>query len=98
MSNSYASLPLQKKVALTLLLTISAFAAISYLILSVVIAPAFENLELEAARSDLVRAEQAIQNDISNLEAITADWAPWDDIYEYVLGRNPAFRFVRQPL
>ncbi len=92
MSNRHASLPLQRKVALTLLLTISAFAAISYLILSKVIAPAFEDLELEAARSNLVRAEQAIQTDISNLEAITADWAPWDDIYEYVLGRNPAFR------
>jgi two-component system NtrC family sensor kinase len=92
MSNSYASLPLQKKVTLTLLLTISAFAAISYLVLSKVIAPAFEDLELEAARSNLVRADQAIQTDISNLEAITADWAPWDDIYEYVLGRNPAFR------
>ena len=61
MSNGYASLPLQRKVALTLLLTISAFAAISYLILSTVVAPAFEDLELEAARSDLVRSEQAIQ-------------------------------------
>jgi two-component system NtrC family sensor kinase len=92
MSNSFTSLPLQRKVALTLLLTISAFAAISYLILSEVVAPAFEDLELEAASSDLVRAEQAIQTDISNLEAITADWAPWDDIYDYVLGRNPGFR------
>lgn len=92
MSNGYASLPLQRKVALTLLLTVCAFAAVSYLILSEVIAPAFENLELEAARSDLVRAKQSIQTDISNLEAITADWAPWDDIYGYVLGRNPAFR------
>jgi sensor domain CHASE-containing protein len=92
MSNGYASLPLQGKVALTLLLTICTFAAVSYLILSEVIAPAFENLELEAARSDLVRAEQAIQTDINNLEAITADWAPWDDIYGYVSGRNPGFR------
>lgn len=92
MSNGYASLPLQRKVALTLLLTISAFAVISYLILSIVVAPAFENLEFEAARSDLVRAEQAIQTDIRNLEAITADWAPWDDIYEYVHGRNPGFK------
>jgi len=91
MSNGYASLPLQRKVALTLLLTISAFAAVSYLILSKVVAPAFEDLELAAASSDLVRAEQAIQTDISNLEAITADWAPWDDIYYYVLGRNPGF-------
>ena len=92
MSNGYASLPLQRKVALTLLLTIGTFAAASYLILSEVVAPAFENLELEAARSDLVRAQQAIQTDISNLEAITADWASWDDIYAYVSGRNPGFR------
>jgi sensor domain CHASE-containing protein len=92
MSNSYASLPLQRKVALSLLLTICTFAAVSYLILSGIIAPAFENLELEAARSDLVRARQAIQADINNLEAITADWAPWDDIYGYVSGRNPGFR------
>lgn len=92
MSKGFASLPLQKKVALTLLLTISAFAAISYLILSQVIAPAFEDLELEAARSDLVRAEQAIHSDIQNLEAITSDWAKWDDIYGFVIGRNPGFR------
>lgn len=92
MSNSRSNLPLQKKVALTLLLTISAFAAISYLILSEVIAPAFDDLELDAARSDLVRAEQAIRADIRNLQAITADWAPWDDIHDFVLGRNPGFR------
>ena len=92
MSNVRASLPLQKRVALTLLLTISAFAGISYLILSKVIAPAFENIEFEAAHSDLVRAEQAIRTDIRNLQAITADWAPWDDIHDYVLGKNPGFR------
>jgi two-component system NtrC family sensor kinase len=92
MSNAYASLPLQRKVALTLLLTISAFAAISYVILSDVITPAFEDLELEAARSDLVRARQAIQTDIQNLQATTWDWATWDDNYYYVQGQNPAFQ------
>ena len=92
MSNTVAGLPLQRKVALTLLLTITAFAGVSYVILSEVVAPAFEELEYEAARSDLVRAEQAIRTDIRNLQAITADWAPWDDIYHYVLGNNPGFR------
>ena len=77
---------------MTLLLTISAFAVISYLTLSKVITPAFDDLELAAARSDLVRAEQAIRTDIRNLQAITADWAPWDDIHDYALGRNPGFR------
>jgi len=62
------------------------------LILRAVITPAFEALELEAAHADLVRADQAIQTDIENLEAVTLDWAPWDDIYEYVSGRNAGFQ------
>lgn len=91
MSNRFASLPLQRKVAMTLVLTFTAFAAISYVILSTVIAPAFDDLELEAAQTDLVRAERALRADIQNLESITADWALWDDMYNYVLGRNPVF-------
>ncbi len=91
MSNGFAQLPLQRKVSITLLLTITAFALISYAILSGVITPAFENLELSAAKTDLVRAERAIGNDLENLEALTADWAPWDDMYEYVFDRFPAF-------
>ena len=92
MSNGTASLPLQSKVSLTLLLTIAAFICLSYVILRLLVAPAFNNLELQAARSDLVRAEQAIQTDIDNLVAMTADWAPWDDIHDYVRGVNPGFR------
>jgi len=91
MSNGFAQLPLQRKVSITLLLTITAFALISYAILSGVITPAFENLELSAAKTDLVRAEHAINNDLENLSAITADWAPWDDIYQYVSGEFPGF-------
>ena len=32
-----------------------------------------------------------IQTDIDNLEAVTEDWAPWDDIHDYVRGVNPGF-------
>lgn len=91
MSNSFKNLPLQRKLSITLLLTITAFALISYAILSGVITPAFQDLELSAARTDLVRAERAIDADLENLSAITADWAPWDDIYEYVSGQFPGF-------
>ena len=62
-----------------------------FYILRSVIAPTFEELELEAAHTDLIRADQAIQTDIDNLVAVTLDWGPWDDIYEYVAGRNPGF-------
>ena len=91
MSNRFASLPLQRKVAITLVLTFTAFAAISYLILSAVITPAFDDLEAESAQKDLVRAEGALRADLESLEAASADWALWDDIYNYALGQNPAF-------
>ncbi|MDA0707129.1 MAG: hypothetical protein O2907_09635 [Proteobacteria bacterium] len=77
---------------MTLLLTISAFAVISYTILSVVISPAFDDLELEAARTDLVRAQRALNADVQNLVETSADWALWDDIYNYAIDGNLSFR------
>ena len=92
MSNRQTSIPLQSKVFLALVLLTATFVLVSYTILKSVIAPAFDDLEIDAARSDLHRAEAALWADIENLEAVTADWAPWDDIYYFVSGQNPGFR------
>ena len=92
MSNRQTSIPLQSKVFLALVLLTATFVLVSYSILKSVIAPAFDDLEIDAARSDLHRAEAALWADIENLEAVTADWAPWDDIYYFVSGQNPGFR------
>ncbi|MDH5622476.1 MAG: ATP-binding protein [Gammaproteobacteria bacterium] len=91
MSNTIAPTPLQTRISVTLLVLITAFMAVSYAVLQLVIAPAFDELEIAAARVDLHRAESALRNDIENLEAITADWGPWDDIYAYTTGRYPGF-------
>jgi len=91
MSIKAGALPLQTKVSLTLLIVVAWFTVLSYVILRLVIAPAFADLEKEEAATNLVRAEGAMQTDLENLAAITADWAPWDDIYHYVRGDNPAF-------
>jgi sensor domain CHASE-containing protein len=92
MSNTKANGSLQRKVSLRLSLAMAVFIVGVFLILRAVITPAFEDLELDAAHADLVRADQAIQTDIENLEAVTLDWGPWDDIHEYVSGRNPGFQ------
>ena len=91
MSNSASRYPLQTKVSLTLSVVIAAFIVLTWMILQSVVAPAFEDLENSAAATDLVRAEMALKTDIENLEAVTADWAPWDDIYYYVRGENALF-------
>ncbi len=92
MSNNGARRSLQRKLSLRMSLAMALFMAGVYLILRTVITPAFEEVELEAAHADLVRAEQAIQTDIDNLVAVTLDWSEWDDMYEYVSGRNPTFK------
>ena len=92
MSQRARSLPLQTKASLTLWIVVAGFTVLSYVILRTVIAPAFDKLEMDAAATDLIRAERAMQADIENLSALTADWAPWDDIHDYVRGENPAFR------
>ncbi len=91
MSNGLGSLSLQKKVSASLLAVMVAFGLLSYLILNAVISPAFDNLENNAAQTDLIRAQRAIQADLEQLKSSTGDWAPWDDAYAYARGENPAF-------
>ena len=67
MSNKVAAQSLQEKVSLTLIVVMGAMALLSYVTLQGVVAPAFDQLELDEARTNLVRAERAIQNDIQNL-------------------------------
>ena len=92
MSNRRSSIPLQSKVSLTLVFLMATFVLLGYTILRSVIAPAFDELELAAAKSDLHRAEAALQTDIENLHETTDDWAPWDDMYDYANGGNPGFQ------
>jgi two-component system NtrC family sensor kinase len=82
---------LQEKVSITLLVVIGALALLIYVTLHGVVAPAFDQLELDEAQTNLVRAERAISNDLENLNAIVGDWALWDDAYDYVRGEYPAF-------
>jgi len=92
MSKTEVKRSLQHKLSLRLIQALAVFIAGVYLILHIVITPAFEELEISRAATDLIRAERSIQTDIDNLEAVTLDWGPWDDIYEYVAGRNPGFQ------
>jgi len=92
MSKTAESQSLQEKVSLTLLVVMGAMALLSYVTLQEIVAPTFDQLELDEARTDLIRAERAIQNDLDNLIAITGDWGLWDDAYDYVRGEYPAFR------
>ena len=92
MSNKIGPRYLQTKVSMTLLGVVAVFTALSFVILRTIIAPAFDDLEMEAAATDVLRVEGAMQTNVDNLAAVTADWAPWDDIFFYVRDENPGFQ------
>lgn len=98
MSNSRKPLSLQKKVSLTLLAVIAVFALFSRAILDTVIAPAFDDLELQAAKTNIIRANRAIDAELNNLGHLAIDWAPWDDSYRFVQGQYPAFEKSNLPV
>ena len=91
MSNGVARRSLQQKVSITLFAVMVALAMLSFLVLKEIVAPAFDELELKQAETNLVRAVKAISNDLDNLSAITGDWGLWDDAYDYVTGDYPYF-------
>jgi signal transduction histidine kinase len=72
----------------------SCFLALVALLLGaaiVVVLGRFRRLEEEGARRDAQRARDALNVQIANLGATTADWAHWDDAAAFVEGRMPQF-------
>ena len=91
MSKFASPLSLQQKVSLTLLALMGAMAALSNTVLDAQVAPAFEGLEIEAAETNMVRAQRALQADLDSLTTASNDWSIWDDAYAYMTGRYDAF-------
>jgi signal transduction histidine kinase len=80
---------LQKRLSAILGLALTVSGITSYLILKIVIAPAFDTLESGVAETDLGRAALGIDGQLQQLTAIAGDWAPWDQINDYALGKDP---------
>ena len=51
----------------------------------------FLRVEKNDAKQDVLRAGNALQQSIVELSEKAADWAFWDDLYQYMQTRNPAF-------
>lgn len=98
MSNSQKTLSLQDKVSLSLFAVMAVLAVLSYSIVSAVIGPAFDDLELTAAETNMVRADRAIDAELEALRRLALDWAPWDDTFLFVQGEYPAFEVSNLPL
>jgi len=75
---------LKTQVLLILALVFVLYATINLIIQRVIIFPNFVTLERDEAQKDVERVVQAIHNEIHHLNALTHDWAAWDDTYKFV--------------
>jgi sensor domain CHASE-containing protein len=75
---------LTSKVLLILVTVFVVYIIINYGIQHFIIYPSFLALERDEARKDVERAVQALSREIHHLDQLCADWAAWDDTYEFV--------------
>jgi diguanylate cyclase (GGDEF)-like protein/PAS domain S-box-containing protein len=71
--------------AVLLLLSVVAFSANQILL------GGFADVEIRETQSSLGRARTAVENELASLTAFLADWAEWDDSYEFVANRSPEY-------
>jgi sensor domain CHASE-containing protein/signal transduction histidine kinase len=79
---------LRNKTLISIGLTIVFLVALLYVSSRLILLNGFAKLEEENELQNLESASNAIQNDIDSLDAMTYDWASWDDTYEFITDRN----------
>lgn len=69
---------------------------VSTLLVSIVSAyqffwPSFQEIEQSLAKQNAQRVENTIEHDLDTLDAFVADWALWDDSYNFINNRSDAY-------
>jgi len=82
---------LRKKTVYIIGTALVALNVVLYAVSSLVLLQDFGRLEERFARQDVDRAADAIEAELTNLNATAQDYAEWDDTYEYVINPNPDY-------
>jgi diguanylate cyclase (GGDEF)-like protein/PAS domain S-box-containing protein len=82
---------LRSKTILLVSAALVALLAMIYVSSRAVLLRSFAGLEEDATRRDLQRAVNALECRIEELDITTYDWASWDDTYQFMQDRNPAY-------
>ncbi len=72
-------------IAVLVLLTVVTFSA-NHILLG-----GFSDVETRETQSSLSRATTAVENELASLTAFLADWAEWDDSYEFIVKKSPEY-------
>jgi signal transduction histidine kinase/CheY-like chemotaxis protein len=85
------SVSLGRKTLLWLAVVLLGLAAAEFTITAWVLDRNFAELEVAMLRKDLARVRGALDQELASLEHKSADWAMWDDTWNFMVDRNEAF-------
>ena len=72
-------------------LTVIALTLVLYLISNFTIRYVYDHLQEQFVTDRVASVLGKLSDDRANLDAMTVDWATWDDAYAFMEDRNPAF-------
>ncbi len=82
---------LRKKTIAIISITLAGLLLILFAVSQGIMLNSFSEMEVEDTSKNVERAQSALSDDISNLNAIVGDWAPWDDTYAFVDDVNNSY-------
>jgi PAS domain S-box-containing protein len=82
---------LHRKTLLTISAVLVGLIAILHVVSRGILLASFETLEERISRRNVQRALAALDNDLVELDSKARDWAWWDNTYQFVSDRNPAY-------
>ncbi len=82
---------LKNKVFLILIILFSLIIFSEFLILRIIVYPAFIQLEEQEASDNITRIINALENEIINLDILCNDWATWNNTYDFIHSRSEEY-------
>jgi adenylate cyclase len=82
---------LRHQTLLLITVPVLGFLVMIYASLSMMLQRSYQRLEQEDAQRNVQRVEQALANDLDQLQRLTSDWAAWDETYGFAKGENDRY-------
>jgi diguanylate cyclase (GGDEF)-like protein len=82
---------LRNKVLIAISLAWVVFLVLTYVGSQTFLLQSFLKLENDRAIENLVRLDQSLDQKNYSLYTFTSDWSHWNDLYDYIQGKNPSF-------
>ncbi len=82
---------LRRKIFLAIGCLLATVTLAAFLVQQWILATQWARLEEQAMRANITRIHKTFGRELAQLERITADWASWDDTYEFIENGNAAY-------